>query len=66
MEVDGVQTNGLRKDEIYGMLVGQLNTSVKIKIRRGNATFVKTLNRIKLQDLSNAHPDIVQDYLMSQ
>ena len=66
MEVDGVPTTGLNKDEIYGMLVGQPKTSVKIKFSRGDATLVKTLTRMKLQDLSRAHPDIVEAYLMAQ
>jgi C-terminal processing protease CtpA/Prc len=63
--VDGHPTNDLKTESIYGMLVGQPATKVKITIHRGGATFVKTLVRMRAKDFAKIHPDIWEMYRSS-
>jgi hypothetical protein len=65
LEIDGTQTKGLDKENIYRMLTGTPGSCVKIKIRRGTKTFDKALTRTPLQDIGKNHPAILKDYLMT-
>jgi PDZ domain len=62
LEVGGVSTKDLTKDEIYEKLVGSPGTSVRLKLSRGNVVFVRTLQRTRLQDLGKVHPDVLKLY----
>jgi C-terminal processing protease CtpA/Prc len=61
-KVDGHPTNVLNQDEIYRMLVGQPDTKVNVTIRRGDATLVKTLNRLRGKEFAKIYPDIWKMY----
>jgi hypothetical protein len=60
--VDGCPTKGLTKEEVYRMITGSPGTKVNITIRRGDATFNKTLTRMSPKDFAKAQPAIWKMY----
>ena len=62
LQVDGVITNNLKRDELYGLLRGQPDTIVELTIRRGDSEFVRSLKRMHSKDFAKAHPDLWKDY----
>jgi C-terminal processing protease CtpA/Prc len=66
LAVDGVPTSGLDKEEVYNMLVGEPDTAVTIKIRRGSNTLMtKTLTRTALKEYKTLNPTMWQNYVWS-
>lgn len=49
--VDGVPTSGLTRDECYDLIIGTPNTPVTLSLRRGHNFFVRTMNRMDLNDM---------------
>lgn len=58
--IDGVRTNYLNSDSVYGLLSGEPGTKVRIFITRGSAMFNVELTR---EDLAGFPPDIQNRYL---
>jgi hypothetical protein len=63
LQVDGISTKDLFKEQIFEMLIGAPGTSVRVKVLRGKVAFDRTLKRTRLQDLGKTHPDILKLYL---
>lgn len=51
--VDGVPTSGLTRDECYDLIIGTPNTPVTLSLRRGHNFFVRTMNRMDLNDMTD-------------
>lgn len=51
--VDGVPTSGLTRDECYDLIIGAPNTPVTLSLRRGHNFFVRTMNRMDLNDMTD-------------
>jgi len=61
--VDGIPTRGLRKEEVYDMIVGTPGTPVTISIERDGDFKVYNLTRMNINELTD--PAIRSDYLRS-
>jgi len=61
--VDGVPTNGLTKDEVYGMIVGRPDTPVTLSVLRNGDFMARTMQRMDFNDI--ADPLVKRDYMMS-
>jgi hypothetical protein len=61
--VDGIPTRGLRKEEVYDMIVGTPGTPVTISIERDGDFKVYNLIRMNINELTD--PAIRNDYLRS-
>ncbi|MBX9666783.1 MAG: PDZ domain-containing protein [Candidatus Obscuribacterales bacterium] len=59
--VDGVPTSGLTRDECYDLIIGTPNTPVTLSLRRGHNFFVRTMNRMDLNDMRD--PRIKHAYM---
>lgn len=51
--IDGVPTSGLSKDECYDLIIGTPNTPVTLSLRRGQNFFVRTMNRMDLNEMTD-------------
>ncbi len=51
--VDGVPTSGLTRDECYDLIIGTPNTPVTLSLRRGHNFFVRTMNRMDLNEMTD-------------
>lgn len=51
--VDGVPTSGLTRDECYDLIIGTPNTPVTLSLRRGSNFFVRTMNRMDLNEMTD-------------
>lgn len=51
--IDGVPTSGLSKDECYDLIIGTPNTPVTLSLRRGQSFFVRTMNRMDLNEMTD-------------
>jgi len=51
--VDGVPTSGLSRDECYDLIIGTPNTPVTLSLRRGHSFFVRTMNRMDLNEMTD-------------
>jgi C-terminal processing protease CtpA/Prc len=60
--VDGVSTEGLSKEEIFDLIVGEPNTKVAITVRRSDEYITHTLVRLSAVSFSKQHPEIWLDY----
>jgi len=58
--IDGIRTDQLSSDSVYGLLSGEPGTTVKIFITRGSSMFNVDLNR---EDLANFSPEVQNRYL---
>jgi hypothetical protein len=61
--VDGIPTRGLRKEEVYDMIVGTPGTPVSVSIERDGDFKVYNLTRMNINELPD--PAIRSDYLRS-
>lgn len=61
--VDGVPTRGLRKEEVYDMIVGTPGTPVTVSVERDGDFKVYKLTRMNINDLTD--PAVRSDYLHS-
>lgn len=61
--IDGVPTSGLSRDECYDLIIGTPNTPVTLSLRRGQAFFVRTLNRMDLNEMTD--PRVRHAYMSS-
>lgn len=59
--VDGVPTSGLTRDECYDLIVGTPNTPVTLSLKRGASFFVRTMNRMDLNEMTD--PRVRHAYL---
>jgi C-terminal processing protease CtpA/Prc len=51
--IDGVPTSGLSRDECYDLIIGTPNTPVTLSLRRGQSFFVRTMNRMDLNEMTD-------------
>ena len=65
MSIDDVSTKGLSKDQIFNLLVGAPDTTVRVSIRREPKVFDVSLKRMHSNDFAKAQPEIWKDYLKS-
>jgi hypothetical protein len=61
--VDGVPTHGLRKEEVYDMIIGTPGTPVTISIERSGNYKAYNLTRMNINELTD--PAVRRDYLRS-
>jgi hypothetical protein len=61
--VDGVPTNGLSKDEVYGMIVGRPATTVTLSLLRHGDFLARTMQRMDFNDITD--PLVKRDYMLS-
>jgi C-terminal processing protease CtpA/Prc len=61
--VDGVPTNGLSKDEVYGMIVGTPQTTVTLSVLRHGDFIARTMQRMDFNDIPD--PLVKRDYMLS-
>jgi hypothetical protein len=61
--VDGIPTRGLRKEEVYDMIIGTPGTPVMVSIERDGDFKVYNLTRMNINDITD--PSIRSDYFRS-
>lgn len=62
LQVDGQSTKNLNKDQVYKLIVGKPETSVKLTLRRDNGQFEIVLTRMHATDFAKTNPEVWKLY----